>query len=155
MRHMLNICDLYATSHGSIFNANKTQLICFRRCHALRNISTIVIYHCLFSMRSLISDTPSHTTWITNKLLRKLWNLPCDSHSGIVHCIAQVPAISNLFYMIASALYSPLYSPHHLLFCAQCLFVLRSLPIHLQVIIIHTATHITDTIFLMSYMLLL
>ena len=80
--------------------------------------------------------------------IAKLWNLPCDSHSGIVHCIAQIPAISN-------ALYSPLYFPHHLLFCAQFLFFLHSLPIHLQVIIIHTATHITDTIFLMSYMLLL
>ena len=60
-----------------------------------------------------------------------------------------------IYYMIASALYSPLYSPHHLLFCAQFLFFLHSLPIYLQVIIIHTATHITDTIFLMSYMLLL
>ena len=41
LRHMLNICDSFATSHGLVFNANKTQLICFRRCHTLSNIPTI------------------------------------------------------------------------------------------------------------------
>ena len=41
LRHMLNICDSFATSHGLVFNANKTQLICFRRCHTLNNIPTI------------------------------------------------------------------------------------------------------------------
>ena len=41
LRHMLNICDSFATSRGLVFNANKTQLICFRRCHTLSNIPTI------------------------------------------------------------------------------------------------------------------
>ena len=30
MRYMLNICNTYACSHGLEFNANKSQLICFR-----------------------------------------------------------------------------------------------------------------------------
>ena len=40
LRHMLNICDSFATSHGLVFNANKTQLVCFRRS---------MISHCHFS----------------------------------------------------------------------------------------------------------
>ena len=43
LRHMLNICDSFASFHGLVFNANKTQLICFRRCHTLSNIPTIDI----------------------------------------------------------------------------------------------------------------
>ena len=162
MRHMLNMCDSYATSHGLIFNANKTQLICFRRCHALRNIP---IYHCLFSMRSLITynlddklravkhmnrkansvvckfsavDPFTKTYCLSlygcplftihqvalNKLLRKLWNLSCDSHSGIVHCIAQIPAISNLFYDRFCSLFSSVLSSSSSLL--RSIFVLSS-----------------------------
>ena len=31
LRHMLSPCSAYATSHGLIFNLDKTQLICFRK----------------------------------------------------------------------------------------------------------------------------
>ena len=31
LRVMLNICDIFASSHGLVFNAAKTQLICFRQ----------------------------------------------------------------------------------------------------------------------------
>ena len=31
LRHMLSLCSAYATSHGLIFNLDKTQLICFRK----------------------------------------------------------------------------------------------------------------------------
>ena len=31
LRRMLSICDSYATSHGLVFNAAETQLICFRQ----------------------------------------------------------------------------------------------------------------------------
>ena len=205
MRHMLNICDSYATSHGLIFNANKTQLICFRRCHALRNIPTIVIplsfldevshlghsltynlddkqdiiravkhmnrkafsavdpftkcflikTYCLSlygcSLWSLSSPSIRIIQVALNKLLRKLWNLPCDSHSGIVHCIAQIPAISNLLYDRFCSLFSSVLSSSSSLL-RSILFFLHSLLIHLQVIIIHTATHITDTIFLMLHL---
>ena len=173
MRHMLNICDSYATSHGLIFNAIKTQLICFRRCHALRNIPTIVFNNiplsfldevshlghsltynlddkqdiiravkhmnrkansvlCKFSavdpftkcfliktyclslygcsLWSLSSPSIRIIQVALNKLLRKLWNLPRDSHSGIVHCIAQIPAISNLLYDRFCSLFSSVLS---------------------------------------------
>ena len=31
LRHMLSLCSAYTTSHGLIFNVDKTQLICFRK----------------------------------------------------------------------------------------------------------------------------
>ena len=31
LRHMLSLCSAYVTSHGLIFNLDKTQLICFRK----------------------------------------------------------------------------------------------------------------------------
>ena len=31
-----------------------------------------------------------------NKILRKVWNLPRQSHTSVVHCVAQVSTISNL-----------------------------------------------------------
>ena len=33
-----------------------------------------------------------------NKILRKVWNLPCNSHTAIVHCIAQTHTVCNLLH---------------------------------------------------------
>ena len=33
LRKMLDMCDTYANTHDLIFNAAKTQLICFLKCH--------------------------------------------------------------------------------------------------------------------------
>ena len=33
-----------------------------------------------------------------NKILRKVWNLPFNSHTAIVHCVAQIHTICNLLY---------------------------------------------------------
>ena len=33
-----------------------------------------------------------------NKLLRKIWNLPYNSHTGIVHCTAKIHSVSNMLY---------------------------------------------------------
>ena len=41
-----------------------------------------------------------------NKLLRKVWNLPRNSHTGILHCVAQVHTISNFLYKRFLSLYS-------------------------------------------------
>ena len=41
LRLMLNICDSYANSHGLVFNANKTQLICFHSRHTECPLSVI------------------------------------------------------------------------------------------------------------------
>ena len=43
---------------------------------------------------------------ILNKILRKVWNLPRNSHTGILHCVAQVHTISNLLYKRFLSLYS-------------------------------------------------
>ena len=101
----------------------------FTKCFLIKTYC-LSLYGC--SPWSLSSPSIRIIQVALNKLLRKLWNLPCDS---IVSLRFQPFPI---YYMIASALYSPLYSPHRLLFCAQFLFFLHSLPIHLQVMIIHT-----------------
>jgi hypothetical protein len=41
-----------------------------------------------------------------NKLLRKVWNLPHKSHTGIVHCTAQIPTVSNMLYDRFCSLFS-------------------------------------------------
>ena len=48
-----------------------------------------------------------------NKLLRKVWNLPCNSHTSIVHCLAQVHTICRdiLYKRSCSLLSHALLSP--------------------------------------------
>ena len=41
-----------------------------------------------------------------NKLLRKVWNLPYNSHTSIVHCVAQTSSISNIVYNRFLSMYS-------------------------------------------------
>ena len=41
-----------------------------------------------------------------NKLLRRVWNLPHHSHSGIVHCTAKICHVSNIICDRFSALFS-------------------------------------------------
>ena len=33
-----------------------------------------------------------------NKILQKVWNLSFKLHTGTVHCVAQIPTISNILY---------------------------------------------------------
>ena len=39
-----------------------------------------------------------------NKILRKVWNLPYNSHTAIVHCVAHASTVSNLVYKRFSSL---------------------------------------------------
>ena len=41
-----------------------------------------------------------------NKLLRKIWNLPYNSHTGILHCVAHVSTISNIIYNRSLSMFS-------------------------------------------------
>ena len=41
-----------------------------------------------------------------NKLLRKIWNLPYNSHTGILHCVAHVSTISNIIYNSSLSMFS-------------------------------------------------
>jgi hypothetical protein len=34
-----------------------------------------------------------------NKILRKIWHLPRNSHSGIAHCVAHMDTIKNVLYI--------------------------------------------------------
>ena len=42
LRLMLHICNIYASSHGLVFNAAKTQLICFRHGYDIPFIPDII-----------------------------------------------------------------------------------------------------------------
>ena len=161
LRQMLSICDSYANSHGLVFNANKTQLICFhsrytecplpviyfnnlelqyqkqvshlghiltynlddrqdviRAIKDLHRKANCVLYkfsaadpfiksyllksYCLSlygcSLWSLSSPSIKLIEIALNKLLRRVWNLPYQSHSGIVHCTARISHVSNFIF---------------------------------------------------------
>ena len=75
---------------------------------------------------SLSSKCLFHIQVAMNKILRKVWNLPHRSHTSIVHCTADIPAICNIVYFrsckfLSRSLlsYAPLFLPsfvnrHHL-----------------------------------------
>ena len=45
LRCMLSICQSYADDHGLLFNATKTQLICFRSCKSYRFLPVTVLQY--------------------------------------------------------------------------------------------------------------
>ena len=159
LRIMLKICDKYAHDHGLSFNADKTQLICFRSrqihpctaniafnniklkfqdevthlghilsydlddrediLRAIKDInrkansilcsfnaadpftkSILIKSYCLSlygcSLWSLSSTSLKLIEVAVNKLLRKIWNLTYNSHTGIVHCVARFDFVCNL-----------------------------------------------------------
>ena len=169
LRQMLSICDSYATSHGLVFNAKKTQLICFhsrqtecplavirfngivlqyqdqvshlghilthnlddkpdilRAIKDLHRKANCVLYkfgavdpfvksyllksYCLSlygcPLWSLSSPSIKLIEIALNKLLRRVWNLPHHSHSGIVHCTAKICHVSNIICDRFSSLFS-------------------------------------------------
>ena len=75
----------------------------FTKCFLIKTYC-LSLYGC--SLWSLSSPSIRIIQVALNKLLRKLWN----SHSGIVHCIAQIPAISNLLYDCFCSLFSSVLS---------------------------------------------
>ena len=52
------------------------------------------LYGCV--LWSLNSPTLKTIEVTLNKILRKVWYLPRESHTSVVHCVAQIPTISNL-----------------------------------------------------------
>ena len=68
------------------------------------------LYGC--SLWSLSSSSLSIIEVALNKLLRELWHLPQNSHSAVVHCVAQIDTISSfVLSRFHSLLYSSLSSP--------------------------------------------
>ena len=161
LRVMLNICDTFASSHGLVFNAAKTQLICFRQRythtflpelifngsklkfveevthlgHILANnlddkrdiiravkdlnrkansvlckFSSLDPFVKCFLIKSYCLSLYGSPLWslsspslriievALNKLLRKVWNLPYNSHRSIVHCTSHIPTVSHLVF---------------------------------------------------------
>ena len=54
------------------------------------------LYGC--SLWSLSSPSIKLIEIALNKLLRRVWNLPYQSHSGIVHCTARISHVSNFIF---------------------------------------------------------
>ena len=51
-----------------------------------------------------------------NKILHKIWHLPLRTHTGIVHCVAQIHTISNILHQrFQSFLFKALTSSSHLI----------------------------------------
>ena len=75
---------------------------------------------------SLSSKCLFHIQVAMNKILCKVWNLPHRSHTSIVHCTADIPAICNIvdsrsckFLSRSLLFYAPIVLPsfanrHHL-----------------------------------------
>ena len=47
---------------------------------------------------------------VFNKILRRLWNLPFNSHTKIVHCVSRIESIKNLIYKRFNRLYQRAHS---------------------------------------------
>ena len=57
LRTMLSICESYAQSHGLLFNADKTQLICFRKFTSRYSTTSSIMFN---NIRLQFSDNVSH-----------------------------------------------------------------------------------------------
>ena len=164
LRILLDICDTFASSQGLVFNAAKTQLICFRQRYTntfppeiifngstlrfVEEVSHILAYNlddkqdiiraikelnhkadsvlCKLSsldpfvkcfllklyclslygspLWSLSSPSLRSIEVALNKLLRKVWNLPYNSHRSIVHCTSHIPTVSHLVFLFINVI---------------------------------------------------
>ena len=78
----------------------------FVKCFLFKSYG-LSLYGC--SLWSLSSSFLRIIEAILNKLLRKLWNLPRQSHSAIVHCVAHNDSISSFVFRR----FLSLLRPHH------------------------------------------
>ena len=67
------------------------------------------VYGC--SLWTLNSSSLKVIETALNKLLRKLWNLPRNSHTTIVHSVAKCHSVSNLAFERFCSLYAGALSP--------------------------------------------
>ena len=78
----------------------------------------LVICYCLSlygcTLWSLSTSSVKIIEVSLNEILRKVWNLPRNSHTGILHCVAQVHTISNLLCKRFLSLYSHAFHLHFL-----------------------------------------
>ena len=75
-----------------------------------------VILTCLFqtycpllyssALWSLSYPALYHIEVAFNKILRRIWHLPFQSHTGIVHCVANLESLNNLVYQRSTSLLS-------------------------------------------------
>ena len=53
---------------------------------------------CGYYLWSLNSSSINVIETALNKILRKIWHLRSRSHTSIVHCVLQIPTVSNMLY---------------------------------------------------------
>ena len=117
----------------------------FIKCFLIKTYC-LSLYGC--SLWSLSSPSIRIIEVAFNKLLRKIWNLPYNSHTGIVHCTAKIHSVSNMLYDRFCSLHSFALSSSSS--PIQSIFVSST-----QHIYSYMATHITYIIILKNSMLLL
>ena len=83
LRCMLNICCRYAFQHGLKFNANKTQLICFRKSKSCSTLPTILFNDAILEY----SDEVKHLSYILS------YNL--DDNADIVRAVKDMNRMAN------------------------------------------------------------
>ena len=75
----------------------------FLKCFLLKSFCLSLYGSCLWSLSSPSIDLIEIAL---NKLLRRIWNLPYNSHSGIVHCSARISTVRNMIYDRFCSLFS-------------------------------------------------
>ena len=75
----------------------------FVKCFLLKSFC-LSLYGC--SLWSLFSSSIKVIEIALKKILRKCWNLPCNSPSVIVHCVAEIHTIFSLVYKCFHSLFT-------------------------------------------------
>ena len=68
--------------------------------------SFLVKTYCLSLYRCPLWTLNSPSLKVMNKLLRKVWNLPYNSHTAIVHSVANCNTVSNQIFKWFCSLYN-------------------------------------------------
>ena len=206
LRVLLDICDTFASSHGLVFNAAKTQLICFRHAileHTRSNtfppeiifngstlrfveevshLGHILAYNLddkqdiiraikelnrkanssldpfikCFLLKSYCLSLYGSPLWslsspslrsievALNKLLRKVWNLPYNSHRSIVHCTSHIPTVSHLVFVLFINVICILF---FLCSSSFCFYSLHSVYLHIHWLQLHTRSRTLCNLF--------
>ena len=84
------------------FNCKVNNLLCtfhlldpFIKAFLLRSYCLSLYGCCLWSLNLLSINVIEIAL---NKILSKIWHIHPLSHTGIVHCLSQIPSVSNMLY---------------------------------------------------------
>ena len=83
------------------------------------------LYGC--ALWSLNCNEIKHLDVCFNKCLRRIWSLPANSHTGIVHCVSGCVSVYNVCFQRFCKLYQSACSSNNFLYVQ--FFVLRLSPV--------------------------